>query len=40
MAIESDVQGADANLAVRFYKKAMKQEDESIAAGKIGRAHV
>ena len=34
MAIESDVQGADANLAVRFYKKAMKQEDESIAAGR------
>jgi hypothetical protein len=34
MAIESDVQGADANLAVRFYKKAVKQEDESIAAGR------
>jgi hypothetical protein len=34
MAIESDVQGADANLAVRFYKKAVKQDDESIAAGR------
>lgn len=34
MAIESDVQGADANLAVRFYKKAVKQEDETIAAGR------
>ena len=34
MAIESDVQNADMHLAVRFYKKAMKQEDESIAAGR------
>ena len=34
MAIESDVQGADANLAVRFYKKAVKQDDESLAAGR------
>lgn len=34
MAIESDVQGADARLAVTFYKRSMKQEDESIAAGR------
>ena len=34
MAIESDVQGADARLAVTFYKRSMKQEDESNAAGR------
>jgi membrane protein involved in colicin uptake len=34
MAIESDIQGADARLAVTFYKRSMKQEDESIAAGR------
>jgi hypothetical protein len=34
MAIESDIQGADARLAVQFYKRSMKQEDESIAAGR------
>ena len=34
MAIESDVQGADARLAVTFYKRSVKQEDESIAAGR------
>ena len=34
MAIESDVQGADARLAVTFYKRSVKQEDESIVAGR------
>ena len=34
MAIESDVQGADARLAVTFYKRSVKQENESIAAGR------
>ena len=34
MAIESDIQGADSKLAVTFYKRSMKQEDESIAAGR------
>jgi len=34
MAIESDIQGADARLAVTFYKRSMKQEDESVAAGR------
>ena len=34
MAIESDIQGADARLAVTFYKRSVKQEDESIAAGR------
>jgi hypothetical protein len=34
MAIESDIQGADAKLAVTFYKRSMEQKDESIAAGR------
>ena len=34
MAIESDVQGADARLAVTFYKRSVEQKDESIAAGR------
>lgn len=34
MAIESDIQGADARLAVTFYKRSVKQEDESLAAGR------
>ena len=34
MAIDSDVQGADARLAVQFYKKSVKQDDESNAAGR------
>ena len=34
MAIESDIQGADARLAVTFYKRSVKQDDESIAAGR------
>ena len=34
MAIESDMQGADAKLAVTFYKRSMEQKDESIAAGR------
>ena len=34
MAIDSDVQGADARLAVQFYKKSVKQEDSSIEAGR------
>ena len=34
MAIESDIQGADARLAVTFYKRSVKQEDESVAAGR------
>lgn len=32
--LPSDENGADARLAVTFYKKSMKQEDESIAAGR------
>ena len=34
MALPSDTQGADSNLAVTFYKRSVKQEDESIAAGR------
>ena len=34
MAIDSDIQGADARLAVQFYKKSMKQEDASNEAGR------
>ena len=34
MAIDSDIQGADARLAVTFYKRSVKQEDDSIAAGR------
>ena len=34
MAIESDIQGADARLAVTFYKRSVEQKDESIAAGR------
>ena len=34
MAIDSDMQGADARLAVRFYKKAMPQQDETLAEGR------
>lgn len=34
MAIDSDMQGADARLAVQFYKRSIKQEDETIAAGR------
>jgi len=34
MAIDSDIQGADARLAVQFYKKSVKQEDASIEAGR------
>ena len=34
MAIESDKQGADARLAVQFYKKSVKQEDASNEAGR------
>ena len=32
--LPSDENGADSRLAVSFYKKSMKQEDESIAAGR------
>lgn len=34
MALPSDDNGADSRLAVQFYKRSMKQEDESIAAGR------
>ena len=34
MAIDSDVQGADARLAVQFYKKSVKQDDASNEAGR------
>ena len=34
MAIDSDIQGADARLAVQFYKRSMKQDDETLAAGR------
>jgi len=33
MALPSDEMGADSRLAVTFYKRSMKQEDESLAAG-------
>jgi hypothetical protein len=32
--LPSDENGADSRLAVKFYKRSMKQEDESIAAGR------
>jgi hypothetical protein len=34
MALPSDTLGADSRLAVTFYKRSMKQEDESMAAGR------
>lgn len=34
MALPSDEQGADARLAVTFYKRSMEQKDESLAAGR------
>jgi len=34
MAIDSDIQGADSRLAVTFYKRSIKQDDESMAAGR------
>jgi hypothetical protein len=34
MAIDSDVQGADARLAVQFYKKSVKQNEASDEAGR------
>jgi hypothetical protein len=34
MAIESDINNADARLAVQFYKKSVKQENESDLAGR------
>lgn len=34
MALPSDELGADSRLAVTFYKRSMKQEDESIIAGR------
>jgi hypothetical protein len=34
MALPSDDQNADARLAVTFYKRSVKQEDESLAAGR------
>ena len=34
MALPSDTQGADARLQVRFYKKSVQQEQESIDAGR------
>jgi len=34
MAIDSDMQGADARLAVQFYKKSVKQEDATAEAGR------
>jgi len=34
MALPSDDLGADSRLAVTFYKRSMKQEDESMAAGR------
>lgn len=34
MALPSDENGADSRLAVTFYKRSMKQEDESMAAGR------
>jgi hypothetical protein len=32
--LPSDENGADSRLAVKFYKRSMKQEDESLAAGR------
>ena len=34
MALPSDEMGADSRLVVHFYKRSMKQEDESLAAGR------
>jgi hypothetical protein len=34
MALPSDTQGADSRLQVRFYKKSVQQEQESIEAGR------
>jgi hypothetical protein len=34
MSLPSDEQGADARLAVSFYKRSMEQKDESIVAGR------
>lgn len=34
MALPSDDQNADSRLAVTFYKRSVKQEDESVAAGR------
>ena len=34
MALPSDMQGADSNLAVTFYKRSVKQEDASNEAGR------
>ena len=34
MAIDSDIQGADARLAVQFYKKSVKQNEASDEAGR------
>ena len=34
MALPSDQQGADSRLQVRFYKKSVQQEQESIDAGR------
>jgi len=34
MALPSDTNGADSRLSVTFYKRSMKQEDESMAAGR------
>jgi hypothetical protein len=34
MALPSDENGADSRLAVTFYKRSMKQDDESIIAGR------
>ena len=34
MAIDSDMQGADARLAVQFYKKSVKQDEASDEAGR------
>lgn len=34
MAIDSDIQGADARLAVQFYKKSVKQDEASNEAGR------
>ena len=34
MALPSDEMGADSRLAVTFYKRSMKQDDESLAAGR------
>ena len=34
MALPSDENGADSRLVVTFYKRSMKQEDESLAAGR------